>query len=493
MRYPLQFDPTAVPRERNETVRSPHAREPAVGNAVAGVAPSPDAMRSSVIPGWARRLAHRVVRVARRASDAFPVTPLGVLAVGGAVLGLTTFAYPHMDLVQLVVGYSALAVVGLSVLLVVVGAAWMKVRTRPFSRAEPLLLETRRRAPTGFWLSSLAWLPLVRVSFSWERPEGVRVEPVRRLGRVLEEIVAAERGELAGVRRRIVVEDVFGLARVAVRADDPLTLEVRPDRGALGSMPMLASLSGGDEQPHPLGLDEGDRMELRRYVPGDSARFIHWKIFGRTRRLMVRMPERALTKSRRTVAYLVAGEGDDATAAAARVALEADALGAEWTFSADGAGADATRVDDAMRLLVRSVGARARGGAGLDAFLGRTERRGPAGVVLFVPPRPGEWIAAVQRAVRARPGRVRVVIGTDGTAPLARASWWRRALVVRAPRDGTPAEALGEVVAALRAVRAEIVVLDRRSGKRLGDAHLRAMRALEVRASHAPRAQPRAA
>ena len=410
------------------------------------------------------------------------MTLLGALAAGGAVLGLMLFAYPHMDLVQLVVGYSALAVVGLAVVVVGVGALVVKLRAKPLARTEPLGLETGRRAPTGFALSSLWWLPLVRVSWTWERPDGVRVEPVRKAWRLLEEIVASDRGELAGVRRRVVIEDVLGLARLAVRVDDPLALEVRPDRGALGSMPMLASLSGGDDQPHPLGLDEGDRMELRRYVPGDSARFIHWKIFGRTRRLMVRTPERALTKSRRTVAYLVAGEGDDATAAAARVALEADALGAEWSFAADGAGGDATRVDDAVRLVVRSVAARARGGAGLDAFLGRAERKGPAGVVLFVPPRPGEWIGAVQRAVRARPGRVRVVIGTDGAAPFAAASWWRRALVVRAPRDGTPAEALGAVVAALRTVRAEIVVLDRRTGKRLGEAHLRAMRALETRA-----------
>ena len=52
-------------------------------------------------------------------------------------------------------------------------------------------------------------------------------------------------------------------------------------------------------------LEDGDRIELRRYVPGDSARFIHWKVFGRTRKLMVRVPERALSRARRTVGVLV--------------------------------------------------------------------------------------------------------------------------------------------------------------------------------------------
>ena len=80
----------------------------------------------------------------------------------------------------------------------------------------------------------------------------------------------------------------------------------------------------------------GDRVELRRYVPGDSARFIHWKVFGRTRKLMVRVPERALSRARRTVAYLVAGAHDEAAAAAARAAIEEEALGTDWQFAADG-------------------------------------------------------------------------------------------------------------------------------------------------------------
>ena len=84
-------------------------------------------------------------------------------------------------------------------------------------------------------------------------------------------------------------------------------IEVLPHLGGIRRLPVLTSLTGGEEFPHPMGLEDGDRVELRRYVPGDSARFIHWKVFGRTRKLMVRVPERALSRARRTVAYLVAG------------------------------------------------------------------------------------------------------------------------------------------------------------------------------------------
>ena len=130
----------------------------------------------------------------------------------------------------------------------------------------------------------------------------------------------AERGRLRGagdasasraftrsVIRRVVVQDAFGLSRIAFQHRQPGPIEVLPHLGGIRRLPVLTSLTGGEEYPHPMGLEDGDRVELRRYVPGDSARFIHWKVFGRTRKLMVRMPERALSRARRTVAYLVAG------------------------------------------------------------------------------------------------------------------------------------------------------------------------------------------
>src|SRR5690606_23791253 len=236
----------------------------------------------------------------------------------------------------------------------IVAAVWAKVATRPRGHGrERRTTETGAMLPTGFGAPSFSLFPLVQIGWTWEEPEDVDVTLVKQRMRLREEARLKHRGHVRGVRRRIVVQDAFGLARLAIRQTDPVELTVLPHAGKLGEAPLLVSLSGGDERPHPMGIDDGDRVELRRYVPGDPARFIHWKVFGRTRRLMVRMPERALSPARRTVAYQVAGPDDDASAAAARVAIETGTFGSDFRFGADGSGGDTGRVDEAVEMIVR--------------------------------------------------------------------------------------------------------------------------------------------
>lgn len=424
-----------------------------------------------------------MARGLRRAADLFPWTPLGLLVGLSSAFALSHFAYAQMDLVLLVLGYGALGLVLLGTLMVGIAALWTKLRAKPALRDGPLRLETRQPSATGFTLASLAWLPLVQLDWSWERPPGFTVKSRRTFRRLMEVIEAEDRGEREGLRRRVVVQDAFGLARLALRIDDPLCLEVLPHVGKLRRLPILASLSGGDEQPHPMGLEDGDRVELRRYAPGDPARFIHWKVFARTRKLVVRMPERALTRARRTIAYLVAGDGDDATAAAARVALESDAFGTEWTFCADGATEDASRVSEALPQIVRSAAARAKGGVGLESFLARAERSGPATAVVFVPPEPGPWLDHVVRAAKRRRGRMRVVVGVDGLVKHAGRSRLRRLLTAERVLTGTAAESLEDVLRKLAGTRAEVVVVDRASGRLLGAAHRAAARRAVERAA----------
>jgi hypothetical protein len=418
-------------------------------------------------------LAH-VGRGIRRLVDPIPPTPLGLLTVVVCWLGLTELAYGQMDVVVLVIGWVALGLAGLAVVSVVPVALWLKLKKRVADRVEPLRTETGRPTRTGLAVPTFGWLPLVQVRWGWDRPPAVTVRPTRlRFGVLGEEIVVPDRGEIRGVRRRFVVQDAFGLARVGLRKDDPLVVEVLPAAGGLRQMPILTSLSGGDDLPHPMGLADGDRVELRRYVPGDSARFIHWKIFGKTRTLMVRTPERALMRSRRTVAYQIAGVGDDATAACARVAVEHDAFAGEWVFRADGATHDTDSAEEALRQIIRSSEARDRGGSGLAAFVDTAERSGPASLVVFAPPTPGPWLSAVVAVARGR-SRTRVVIGVDGLAPVSAPGWITR-LLTRAPKTKiSSVEDLDRVVRALADARCDVLIFDRPSGRQLGGAHRRA-------------------
>jgi uncharacterized protein (DUF58 family) len=437
--------------------------------------------------GWAglTRVSQRLRRVARRVADVLPPTPLGLLLAGSAGLALRALGMGQQDLVLLVAGYAGLGLPVLAAVLVGLGALSLKWTLRRRRRAakvpQALRLETRRAAVTGFALPSLWWLPLVQVDWAWEQPGHVTTRLRRRFGRLDEEVVPEERGARAGTLRRVVVGDALGLARVAFRVEDAAPLTVLPGMGALRAVPVLSSLAGGDDQPHPLGAEQGDRIDLRRYAPGDPARFIHWKVFARTGTVMVRRHERALVEAKRTVAYLVAGPADDATAGAARLALTARALGDDWVFGADGGdAAGTTRSDDALALVVGSVAAREGGAAGLAAFVARAEREGPVSLVLFVPPEPGPWLARVL-AVLARRRGARVVVAVDALAPVVAAPspWTRLARVLAVPRAqaGTPADRLEEVLRALTAARAEVQVLDRASGRVLGHAQRRAMRA----------------
>lgn len=425
------------------------------------------------VPRWLRR----ALRLARRVVDVFPITPLGAVVAGGAAWLLATYAYGALDLVLLVVGWGAVGLAALTVPFTVGAAAWLRIRLgRASGEAAHPTLEAGVPTPTGRRLPGWAWLPFVDVRWAWESIDdapgfpSVRVDtrPAAGGGRT-ELVTVAERCELDGVRRRATVGDVFGLSRVAIRRTDRTPIRVLPHVGRLQRAELLRSLTGGDEQPHPMGIVDGDRVDLRRYVPGDPARFIHWKVFGRTRRLVVRTPERSLSRARRTVAYFAAAAGDEASAAVARIAIQHGAFGDEWSFTADGASADTDVPEEALAMVVRSASARDRGAEGLLRFVARAERRGPATLVVFAPPAPGPWLDRVVDVARRSPRPVRVLIGVDGLSAPPATPRWARLLARPAPATGTDGAALERVVAALRGVRCEVSVFDRPTGRWLGD------------------------
>jgi uncharacterized protein (DUF58 family) len=280
------------------------------------------------------------------------------------------------------------------------------------------------------------------------------------------------------VVRRVVIEDVLGLTRLAWRHRERVAVTVLPNVGELRQLPVLRTLAGGEDLPLPSGEPEGDRVDYRRYGPGDPLRTILWKTFARTRQLVVRTPERAIAPARRTVAYLVAAAGDEAAAAAARVAVETGVLGANWAFGADGAPCAGTeRVATALDWIAASAAARGHEGDGLELFLQEAERHGRVRGVVFVPAQGGLWLTRVIAAGARRRRLLDVVVATDGIERDGGRALVTRLLTVARPRRGLAAAALADTLGRLRRAGLEPTVVERPTGRVYGRGHLKVMRA----------------
>ena len=423
-----------------------------------------------VVPGPIQGVWTRGRGLARRAADLWPLTALGMALGLVSSIALVSFGFKKLDLVLLVLGYGGAGLLLLSTLLVVLSslALWLRLRRASIPWLTSTF-ETGAALRTGFSLPSLWWLPMVQLRWTWASPEASVEEPLSERGRLRERVTLHKRGVFESVERRVVVQDAFGLARIAFRHRQSGPIEVLPHLGGIRRLPVLTSLTGGEEFPHPMGLEDGDRVELRRYVPGDSARFIHWKVFGRTRTLMVRVPERALSRARRTVAYLVAGPHDEAASAAARAAIEEEVLGADWQFAADGSPQATSNRTEAMLKVMRSSAFVGRSGAGMKQFLAEVDPAGPAALVVFAPPTMGEWLDEMRSLSARRYGRIRVVIAVDAVHDPSTQPGWRRWLLMPTASPGVERADLERVGRVLGQMRCEVVIIDRVSGRVLGD------------------------
>jgi hypothetical protein len=421
---------------------------------------------------WEGEKAQRARGFIARAGELFPLTVRGVGVLASMGFALWFYGFRALDGVWFVAGIGLLALCGVTLASVALAALRMHLWGLPAVPAEIIRTETQRLTATAFSVPRLRWWLFVDVRLEWIRPRGVDVYEVAEGPRLVEEVRLFDHGELRRVVRRIVVRDVFGLSSIALRRTAEVELDVLPHTGALRSLPLLRSLSGGDDVPHPMGIAQGDRLELRRYAPGDPARFIHWKAYARTQKLVVRMPERALSQAHRVAAFLVAADGDGPSAGAARVALEEGAFGSDFRFGADGTSTPVSTLAAGLVCIVRSSAARAEPAGSLRAFVDAVEREGPASLVLFVPPQLGAIVDRVQDVVRQRARPVRVVIGIDGIHPSGPRSGWRRFAFEREVEARVAMPALREVIAAYRRFGCDVVVLDRDSGRVLGEAHL---------------------
>jgi hypothetical protein len=415
--------------------------------------------------------------VMRRALDKLPPTVLGLLFAAAASIALFDYGLGRIDLVLLVCGAVALGVWALLLLIVVVTAIVLFVTMRRQVTAAPVRGEAGYPRRTTFTAPVLRFVPLLRCRWHWVDPAEAVAVAVPRGGRQEEEVTPTARWRVETVERRMVVEDVLGLMRVAWRHKQCAPMCVLPNVGQFRQMPVIRALAGGEDLPLPMGDPVGDRVDYRRYGPGDPLKTILWKTFARTRQVMVRTPERAIAPAQRTVVYLVAAPWDEPAAAAARVAIEVGILGANGRFGTDGQSAAGTADPElALEWIAGSVAARHRCGADLEPFLREAERLGRVRGIIFVPAAPGPWLDRVAGVVAGRCRMLDVVVATDGVE-LRAPSWLHRLVLKDRPARTLARAELDETIRRLLRVGVEPIIVERHSGKVYGLGHLRAMRA----------------
>jgi hypothetical protein len=405
----------------------------------------------------------------------FPLTWAGLALLAAALIALVPYGIGREDRVLLVVGATGVALVAASVIVAFAGALVIRAQLRAAPPLPELAIEVDRPSPTGFVLRRPLWVPWLDVTWSVQAPPvAVTLEPQGR--RIVEIWAPRRRGRPTAVHRRVLVRDAFGLTRIRLDQHVDRAHRFTPALGALARVEVVHGLAGGDQLPHPDGRPEGDLADLRSYGQGDPIRYVLWKVFARTRELVVRTPERALAPTRRTLAYLVTSPADEPAAAAARIATSTGALGEEWVFGADGAGATADDPAGAYALLLASADHPAEaGGDGLAGFLASQASFAAHRALVFAPGRPGPWVDRVNAA--GAQARLDVLVCVDGIVP-HRAGAAVRALLLTSGEPADPATpSRAELAALLRRLRpgGEVRVLDRRTGRLYGGPHLAAL------------------
>lgn len=396
--------------------------------------------------------------------DRFPLTAAGVIVVAASGWTLWRDGVGHQDLILGLLGAVGLVAVGVALPAVAGMALWLRYgASQP---ARPLQLEDQIPFLSSYSAPDPWWLAFVDVSWSWVAPDA-SVEVTSAAGRRLERVRPRRRGEFAAVSRRYVVGDLLGLCRVRFERVEGCGCAITPSTGRLENVDAVAGMRGGDGLSHPEGTPDGDPLDLRAYAQGDSIRMVLWKVYARSRTLVVRTPERALSPYDETRAYLVIGDGDDAAAGAVRVATRHAGLGARWMFAVDGMAGEARDPAAAERLLVLSgTVSVAAGGEGLATFLRSAAGAPGQRAMVFVPGRPGPWLERARGALSSSPVPVDLLVSVDGVRGVigdAR-SWWREPVRTGPPAQPTRDELMG-VIKALGPFAARVVVVDRQAGK----------------------------
>ena len=394
----------------------------------------------------------RFARLLRRAWGFIPLSAPGVFLLLTVLAGTYYFGKLQNDYVLLITGGALLGAAALDTLVVLLTALYLGYCFRRqgedhFQSGHRLKMMTGVQTLSGRRLSPIL-PPLIEASTSILNPPYLECEWKRNPLKQREEWLTSSKRclleENFRLRRRIIVKDVLGFSALDWEQEEPVSLAVMPKPLRLQAHSVLRARFVGDDLPDPRGEPRGDRVDMRQYTPGDPPRMLLWKIYARTGRLMVRVPEQAITSAPRTCAYLVSGPDDEVLASVARTVVEANLLGQGWWFGADGSERSVQEQDQALQLIARSGNPDIQSGQGLSAFLAKAAAEGFGSCLVLVPPTDGEWVERVSSALSRSP--IAVTLLTVGSAaPQEQEPKWKQWVFYEEKRKTDPSELLGRL------------------------------------------------
>lgn len=345
-----------------------------------------------------------------------PLTPRSLLLIPLLVWIRQVYGISRNDFILLVLADGGFLFLGVSILMVTITALILRFRSKIFL-GESYQIETELTFKTDFKLKKIDWIPWVNLQIRWKTPLGVfsRFTPIR--GELVEEIIPTERGIENKILRQLEIIDLLGLAKISFEESERRSIKVSPRLGKFQSDLFFKQFGSGDFISHPLGEPMGDRVDLRRYARGDPLKHILWKIYARTRKLMVREIELAISPAHKTYLYLIASSQDEAVASLVRTALEKRIFGNNFVFLADGEKNPTSDFKESLEQIIRSVRARTESAVGLADFTSQAKAEGINSCVVFASGESFEWIDSFFDSLQKSRTEVYLILVTQSFSP----------------------------------------------------------------------------
>lgn len=395
--------------------------------------------------------------------DVLPFTLHGLVLLGIAIWSFRYFAIELNDFFVRSAVFVFMMVMGflfISTILV----RWMVRRQLERLSLSPSLVKSVRDVPLTVVNEggNFQWWPLIEVNVESQNPERYRVISTSdpKTDRLL--IQPTRRGKIEHLSLRFWVGDIFGFFKTAIHHDVDCSLSILPPLPQLETS-QLKLPNEGDQTAHPAGALAGDYVDMRRYAPGDPQRFILWKAYARSRKLLIRTPERAESTEPAIALILLTCFQDQAAADVTRYFLEDNAN--NMAFGACGLDALAFDRQSALLLLQTSGQVESPSIDTVCAAMGPVlEQSGGRMVIVASPSDPdlGNRLNTLETRLGVQPYVLLASTATESRAP-SRLSRWG---LIRSPEGAAAGKSLHDTVERLKEQSRHFEVINPQTGRR---------------------------